>query len=82
MQKVVATSVDVTTHRRTAQFPSIRTFVEAELRGWLPVMGVILTEREIECIGTEAEAVLSSHVTGEGWLAFDISAHIVRWRRG
>jgi SAM-dependent methyltransferase len=77
-----ATPVDITTHRGTACFPSTREFVEAELRGWLPVMGVTLTERQIERIVTEAEAVLSSYVTADGGLAFDISAHLVRWTRG
>jgi SAM-dependent methyltransferase len=74
--------VDVTTHRGTARFSSTREFVEAELRGWLPMMGVILTEGETGRILAEAEAVLSSYVTGDGRLAFDISAHIVSWRRG
>ena len=81
-QKAGAAPVDVTTHRGTARFPSTREFVEAELRGWLPVMGVTLTEREIERILAEAEAVLSSFVTTDGGLAFDISAHLVGWRRG
>jgi hypothetical protein len=45
-------------------------------------MGVILTERETERVLAEAEAVFSSYVTGDGRLEFDISAHIVRWRRG
>ena len=35
-----AASVEVTTHQGTAQFPSIRVMVEADLRGWLPVTGV------------------------------------------
>jgi SAM-dependent methyltransferase len=81
-QTIGAAPVDVTTHRGTARFPSTREFVEAELRGWLPVMGVILTERETERVLAEAEAVFSSYVTGDGRLEFDISAHIVRWRRG
>lgn len=42
-----AASVDVTTHQGKAQFPSIRTMVEADLRGWLPVVGVVLSERQI-----------------------------------
>jgi ubiquinone/menaquinone biosynthesis C-methylase UbiE len=35
-------SVEVTTHRGTARFPSVHAMVEADLRGWLPVMGVVL----------------------------------------
>jgi SAM-dependent methyltransferase len=77
-----AAPVDVRTHRGTARFPSMREFLEAELRGWLPVMGVVLTEPEIQRILTEAEAVLSCYVTADEGFAFDISAHLVSWRRG
>jgi hypothetical protein len=52
--------------------------VEADLRGWLPVMGVILTEDEIACILQEAQDVLSSYVTAEGRVTFELSAHVVR----
>ena len=72
-----AASVDVRTHRGTARFPSTREFVEAELRGWLPVMGVSLTDLEIEHLLAEAETILSSYLTVAGALAFDISAHLV-----
>jgi hypothetical protein len=65
------------THRGTGRFPSTREFVGAELRGWLPVMGVTLPEPEIERILTEAESILSSYVSADGGLAFDISAHLV-----
>lgn len=43
-------STQITTHQGTAQFPSIRTMVEADLRGWLPLIGVLLTEDQIHCI--------------------------------
>lgn len=42
-----APSPEITTHHGVAQFPSIHTMVEADLRSWLPVMGVILTEDQI-----------------------------------
>lgn len=32
-------SAQIATHQRTAQFPNIQTMVEADLRGWLSVMG-------------------------------------------
>jgi len=72
-----AASVNLVTHRGTGRFPSTREFVGAELRGWLPVMGVTLPEPEIERILTEAESILSSYVSADGGLAFDISAHLV-----
>ena len=70
-------STEITTHHGTAQFPSVRTMVEADLRGWLPVMDVTLTEEQIARILREAEHVLSSYVTGEGLVRFDAPAHLV-----
>lgn len=70
-------SVEIATHHGTARFPSIRIMVEADLRGWLPVMGVVLTEAQIEEILREAEDVLGKYVTAEGTVEFDTPAHIV-----
>jgi SAM-dependent methyltransferase len=71
-----ATSVEITTRNGTAWFPSIRTMVEAELRGWLPVVGVILTEDQIGRILQEAENALSPYADAEGRVAFHLSAHL------
>lgn len=71
------TSVDVETYTGTACFPNVRTMVEADLRGWLPVMGVILQEERIERILNEAEEVLADYVTGDGKVVFSSPAHIV-----
>jgi ubiquinone/menaquinone biosynthesis C-methylase UbiE len=70
-------SIEITTHRGKARFPSIRTMVEADLRGWLPVMGVVLTEEQIRRILEEAEHDLSGYVTPQGTVMFDSPAHIV-----
>jgi len=70
-------SVEVTTDRGAAKFPSARVMVEADLRGWLPVMGVVLPEEQIARILEEAEPVLKPYVTTDGTVAFDTSAHIV-----
>ena len=59
-----------------ASFPSIRAMVEADLRGWLPVMGVDLGEDLIRAILAEAESELADFVTGDR-LEFDSPAHIV-----
>lgn len=72
-----AGSITVHTLRGTAQFPSIRVMVEADLRGWLPVMGVALTEEEITRILEEAEGVLAPFVIDEGRVRFDVTAHVV-----
>ncbi len=70
-------SVEVTTQMGTARFPSIRTMVEADLRGWLPIMGVVLEEDLIQSILAEAESALAEYVTAEGQAVFDSPAHIV-----
>ena len=51
--------------------------VEADLRGWLPVMGVVLDEELIERILAEAESALDHYVTAGGRVEFDAPAHIV-----
>ena len=73
-------SPEITTHHGTAQFPSIRTMVEADLRGWLPVVGVILTEDQIRRILDEAEKALSSYATADGRAVFPLSVHLVSVR--
>jgi len=72
-----APSAEITTHHGVAQFPSIRTMVEADLRGWLPVMGVILTEEQIGRVLLRAEHALSSYATADGRVTFRLSAHLV-----
>lgn len=67
----------ITTHHGTAQFPAIRTMVEADLRGWLPVMGVNLTEELIGRILQDAEQALSSYAAADGRVAFQLSAQLV-----
>lgn len=76
-----AVSLEIATQRGTARFPSIRTMVEADLRGWLPVMGVDLTEEQIERILAESEHVLGRYVTPEGTVTFDCPALIVTARK-
>jgi hypothetical protein len=51
--------------------------VEADLRGWLPVMGVFLEDDQIQSILEEAESALADYVTGEGNVMFNAPAHIV-----
>jgi hypothetical protein len=51
--------------------------VEADLRGWLPVMGVALGEEQIARILAEAETALARYVTPDGTVEFDAPAHIV-----
>ena len=71
-----AVSTAITTDVGTAQFPSIRVMVEADLRGWLPLMGVLLTEEQIGRILQEAEHALAEYIGSDGAVSFKISAHL------
>lgn len=75
--KAGASSVMITTSKGVARFPSIRVMVEADLRAWLPVMGVSLSEEEIVRILEEAEDALDSYVTDDGRVTFEALAHVV-----
>jgi hypothetical protein len=50
--------------------------VEADLRGWLPVMGVHLEEDQILEILAAAEQELGAFVDGSGRMTFRSPAHI------
>ena len=74
-------SADIATHNGSAQFPSIRVMMEADLRGWLPVMGVILTEDQISSIVKDAEQTLRPWAAADGGVTFPLSAHLVTARK-
>jgi SAM-dependent methyltransferase len=76
-----AAAVTTSTPRGLARFPSVRVLVEADLRGWLPVMGVNLAEAQIRRILDEAEGILRPYATADGRVAFDITAHLVIARK-
>ena len=67
----------ITTERGVARFPSIRFMVEADLRGWLPLLEVTLTEDQIQRILEEAEQALGAYVLPSGTMTFEISAHLI-----
>jgi ubiquinone/menaquinone biosynthesis C-methylase UbiE len=72
----------VETEHATAHFPNVRAMVEADLRGWLPVLGVVLPEDQIAGILEQAPSMLRSFVTADGTIRFDIRAHIVTGTNG
>ena len=72
-----AGSVEVKTVEDKARFPSIRVMVEADLRGWLPVMGVVLTEEQIADILKEAEHEIRKYVGTDGRAHFATQAHLI-----
>jgi SAM-dependent methyltransferase len=74
-------AAEIRTVPGVARFPSIRTMVEADLRGWLPTAGVDLGEDQIARILQEAEQVLKPYAMPDGRVTFDLSAHLVTEKR-
>lgn len=70
-------NVSATTEAGTARFPSVRIMVEADLRGWLPVLGINLKEATIRAILQEAKQSLAQYVTETGEASFATSVHVV-----
>lgn len=74
------TNIDIETIAEHGRFPSVRAMVEADIRGWLPVVGVILPEGEIDQILAECERLLTEYTASDGSITFPTSAHIVYGR--
>jgi hypothetical protein len=73
-----AESVEVATRRGTARFPSVGVVLEADLRGWLPMVGITLSEDTIgRVLAAGDEALADSVSQAPGGVTFDLSAHIV-----
>lgn len=72
-------AVDVKTE--AARFPSAHQMVEADLRGWLPLFGVLLSEEEINEVLIESDKVLEEYVGPLGEVVFPTSAHIFTARK-
>jgi SAM-dependent methyltransferase len=70
----------IDTHAAQARFSSVRALVEADLRGWLPRMGVSLPEPIIEATLAEADDALAPYVTAspDGGVSFATSAYVLR----
>jgi len=67
----------IETHRGRGRFPSIKAMVEADIRGWLPLIGIALSEDLITRILAEAEVELGQYRKPDGTVEFDSPALIV-----
>jgi len=69
----------IDTHAAMAHFSSVRVLVEADVRGWLPLMGVSLPEPVIQATLAEADDALAPYVTSapDGGVSFPTSAHVL-----
>lgn len=81
IEGAVGSSVEAETVVGRGRFPSVRSMVEADLRGWLPVMGVELEEELIAAILAAADEELAEFVLPGGGTDFSSPAHIFSGRR-
>lgn len=65
----------------TGIFPSLDTLVQADLRGWLPLMGVHLDEDQIEEILVASRELHAGSVLPDGRLRFESPALIASGRK-
>jgi SAM-dependent methyltransferase len=74
---------EITVEARTesAQFPSSRKMVEAELRGWLPLFEIFLSEDKIQDVLVESDKMLGKYAGPSGQAVFPTSAHIFTARK-
>jgi len=68
--------VSVTTHHGMGRFPTLRSMMEADIFGWLPLMGAPLAEDQVQRVLKEAHEVFGCYVGGDGKMVFHISAYI------
>ena len=74
---------DITVEAKTesATFRGSRQMVEAELRGWLPLFDIFLSEDEIEGVLIESDKTLGKYTGASGEATFPTSAHIFSARK-
>jgi SAM-dependent methyltransferase len=65
----------------SARFPSSRQMVEAELRGWLPLFDIFLSDDEIAKVLSESDVTLGKYAGPSGEAVFPTSAHIITARK-
>lgn len=67
--------VEVTTLEGTARYPSVRYWMEADIRGW--TLADVINDKEFEFLVSEAETEFAGFVTKDGTVEFRSPAHIV-----
>ncbi len=73
--------IEVVTDTEPARFPNARTMVEADLRGWLPLFDIHLSEEKIASVLACADDALEAFRTADGEVVFQASAYIVSGRK-
>ena len=74
-------SVAIATLADQGRFPSIRAMLEADIQGWLPLVGIVLTHEQHEQLIAAAERELAGYLTAEGECVFEMPGHVVTGRK-
>ena len=73
--------ISVEAKTEAAMFPGSRQMVEAELRGWLPLFDIFLSEDKISEVLIESDKTLGKYAGPAGEAVFPTSAHIFTARK-
>jgi ubiquinone/menaquinone biosynthesis C-methylase UbiE len=67
---------EIETHEGTARYPSVRSWVLTDVKGWFPLVDVVLDKEEYDGLLDEAEHALHAFVQPNGSVVFPITVHI------
>lgn len=70
-------NLDTGSAQEQACFPDVRTLVEAEIRGWLPLFDVNLDDAQAQAVVAQCEADLAHYCTSDGEFCFPTAAWVV-----
>jgi SAM-dependent methyltransferase len=70
------TSVTLTTEDETTEYPSIKSFVETEVRGWAP-LSELVDDTTLDSLVEDARRELAPRLSGDGHLRFNSPYHMV-----
>jgi hypothetical protein len=65
----------ITRHEGTARFPSIRSWMYTEIKGW--TLADVLDDTQFERFSAQAEQLLKPYAANDGTVAFSAPAYII-----
>lgn len=81
LERAGFSQIEVNARVEEARFPSVRQMVEAELRGWLPLFDIMLSEETVESVLAQSDRLLSKYTVETGEAAFPTAANIFTARK-
>ena len=72
---------EIVTHAGTARYPSARSWVLTDVKGWFPIVDLVLDKAQYDGLLDEAEHALHAFVQPNGSVTFPIPVHIASLTR-